>query len=325
MDGPRVDALFLNKQDVDALITYEDVVEAVEAAFRSDGMGRLLTPSKELMPMGGRNFLFAMPGCLYDLGVAGVKWTNAYHGGAYPTCWAHVLVLSHVEDGQPFAILDATSITNMRTAGGHAVVAARHLARKDAKVLGILGCGFQGKSAIRSFTRAMKLERVRVYSSPRSMERCRAELEGEIDVPIEYLSSPRAMAEESDIIVSATGAAEPLLREEWIPEGCTVCAMSSFEDIDPALSARADKWVLGQMDSDREEILERPGIREQVNPADVYGTLGEIICGKKPGRESDRERIVFSHMGMGALDVAVGVRLVEKARARGVGTLLRLT
>ncbi len=83
--------------------------------------------------------------------------------------------------------------------------------------------------------------------------------------------------------------------------------------------------MLGHKDSDRDEILENALYGPKLSPAGPYGTLGDIVCGKMPGRENEDERIVFTHMGMGALDVAVGCRLVDKAKEMNVGQTLRLT
>ena len=183
MDEHQVDILFLSRQEVESLLTYADVVRAVEDAFRADGSGRMLVPSKEVMRVGPdrANCIFAMPGCLESLNASGVKWTNFYPAqpDGYPTIWAHVLVLSRMDNGMPYAILDATAITNMRTAGGHPVVAAKHLARKGDKTLGVLGCGAQGRCAVRSFDEHFDLERIIVYSAtPAKLERYVRETEG---------------------------------------------------------------------------------------------------------------------------------------------------
>lgn len=321
------EVLFLNKQDVDGLLTYPDTVEAVERAFLSDGNGKLCVPEKGFIHAGEDSLLFPMSACLYDLGLAGVKWTNYYPNSpkGLPPCWSHVLILSRLEDGQPFAILDATSITAFRTGGGHAVVAAKYLAKPEPKVLGILGCGTQGMSAIRSFTQHFALERIKVFTSPRSREANRPVLEREIPVPVEFFDSPGEMAEDCDVIVTATTTPKPLLMADMVPPGCLVTALFAFRDLDPALSRLADKWVLGQWDSDTEEILQAPFYEKgQLRKEDVYASLGEIVSGKKPGRERPDERIVFTHMGMGALDIAVADQLVKKALDLGVGQHLRL-
>ena len=330
MGEHSVDILFLSRQEVESILTYPDVVAAVEDAFRADGSGHMIVPSKEVMRVGpGRaNCIFAMPGCLENLNTAGVKWTNFYPAqpDGYPTIWAHVLILSHENNGMPYAILDATSITNMRTAGGHAVVAAKYLARKGAKTLGILGCGAQGRSAIRSFDENFDLERILIYSAtPDHMKDCVRQMAGGLRARLEIAPSPQALAEQSDILLTATTCRTPIIKAEWLPEGCLVDAMFAFNDIEPSISRYCDKWVVGNRDSDRIEILEHPNFGHLLDPGNVYASLGEIICGKCPGRENDRERIVFSHMGMGTLDIAVGVHLVEKARRLGVGQTLRLT
>ena len=330
MSEPKVEVLFLSKQEVESILTYRDVVDAVEDAFRADGSGQMIVPSKEVMRVGPNraNCIFAMPGCLENLKTAGVKWTNFYPAQPedYPTIWAHVLILSHEDNGMPYAIMDATAITNMRTAGGHAVVAARYLARKGARTLGILGCGAQGRSAIRSFDENFQLERILLCdASPQAVEECVARLGDKVRARLEAVPTPQALAEQSDILLTATTCRTPLIREEWLREGCLVDAMFAFNDIEPAISRKFDKWVVGNRDSDRIEILEHPNFGHLLRPEDVYGALGEIICGRIPGRESDRERIVFSHMGMGTLDIAVGARLAEKARRLGVGQTLRLT
>lgn len=330
MEDPKVEVLFLSKQDVESILTYRDVVAAVEDAFRADGSGQMMVPSKEVMRVGPNraNCIFAMPGCLENLNTAGVKWTNFYPAqpGPYPTIWAHVLILSHEDTGMPYAIMDATAITNMRTAGGHGVVAAKYLARRGAKTLGILGCGAQGRSAIRSFDENFQLDRILLYDvSPQVLEQCKRQMDGKLRARLEIAPTPQALAEQSDILLTATTCRTPLIRAEWLPEGCLVDAMFAFNDIEPAISRLCDKWVVGNRDSDRIEILEHPNFGHLLREEDVYASLGEIVCGKVPGRENDKERIVFSHMGMGTLDIAVGARLAQKARSLGIGQTLRLT
>lgn len=330
MQDIPTEVLFLSKQDVDAIITYEDVVQAVEAAFRADGNGMMVIPSKEIMEVqpGTANALFAMPGLLQDIGVAGVKWTGFYPQSpdGLPTLWGLVLLLSHIRNGQPFAILDATTITAMRTSGGHAVVAAKYLARKDAETLGVLGFGAQAQSGIRSFDAHFPLKRILVHArSKPHFEQVAEAMESGLRAKLAWAESPEALAKQSDILLCATTSETPLVMAQWVPKGCFVAAMYAFNDLDPALSATADKWVLGHADSDRIEILDEPAFRGKLDPAGVYGTLGEIVAGRKPGRQTDDERIVFTHMGMGSLDIAVGNHLVEKARRLGLGKTLRLT
>lgn len=321
--------LFLSKDDVDDLITSELVVDAVESAFIADGRGGVYIPPKEVMPMGddGLNALFAMPGYIRDLGVAGVKWTNFYpqQPDGLPTCWGHVLLLSDSRSGQPYAMLDATTITAMRTGGGHAVVAAKALAKRNVETLSILGCGAQARAAINSFDRHFSLKKIILSCLDKAQFlQCREELQGELRSELCWTEDVRALTEQADILITATTSEMPIIEANWIPPGCFVAALYSFHDLSPAISHEADKWVIGHWDSDRIEILEEPTFAGKIDTGDVHSSLGEILCGIKPGRESDTERIVFTHMGMGALDIAVGTSLVEKAREEKVGQVLRL-
>lgn len=330
MAGHPTELLFLSKADIDSIITYEDVVRAVEAAFLTDGRGEMYVPPKEIMePVpGSPNALFAMPGMLKDIGIAGVKWVGFYPESpeGLPTLWGILLILSHISNGQPYAILDATTITAMRTSGGHAVAAARQLARPDSRRLGVLGCGAQGESGIISFDRHFDLEEITVYNTSRErFEALKSRIGDSLNARLTRSESPQTLCEGADIILAATTSEEPLIRAEWVPEGCFVAAMYAFNDVDPRLHETADKWVIGHAGSDREEILDNPAFAGRLVKDRVYGTLGEILAGEKPGRESSRERIVFTHMGMGTLDIAVGNLLVEKAQALGLGQTLRLT
>lgn len=331
MSQRKTELLFLNKADVESIITYEDVVVAVRKAFEADGNGQMIVPSKDVMMIGEeakKNFIFAMPAYLGNIGVAGVKWTNFYpfQKEDIPPIWAHILVLSQGENGQPYAIMDATTITNMRTSGGHAVVAAQALAKKSSKTLSILGCGAQGCAALQSFDKHFELETIKIYDiKPEVMENVQKKFQPQTRAKIVPVASPQNLTQGCDILLSATTCRQPLIKTSWIEKGCFVDAMFAFNDLEPNLTSAADKWVLGHRESDRIEILEHRNFGHLLNAKDVYASLGEILTGKKPGRESDDEIIVYSHMGMGSLDISVGNRLYEIAREKGIGQKLQLT
>lgn len=324
--GKHIDVLFLDKETVDGLVSYPLVWEAVESVFRSDGRGKVFIPRKEFITIGEQSQLFPMSACLYDEGIAGVKWTNFYPANpfGYPTCWSHVLILTHLDDGQPYAILDCTGITARRTAGGHAVVAAEILSNPNPRVIGIAGLGAQGLAAVQAFDQRFHPDEIRILTGERSRAKNEEMLRQTISTPLRFVSSGRELAEDSSILVTATTASQPVLREEDVPPGCLVAGMYSFIDLDPALSHAADKWILGQHGSDREEILEDPLLAGKLKEADIHASLGEILCGLRPGRESREERIVFTHMGMASLDLAVADRVVALARKQGLGQTLRL-
>lgn len=323
-----VDLRFLSKQDVDSLITYEDVVQAVEQVFLADGLGELVVPRKEKMVLDkeGKKVLLPMPGYIKTMDTAGMKWMSFYPDKKeIPAIWGQLLILTDPDSGLPYAVMDATTITNMRTAGGHAVVAAKYLARRDSKVLSVIGCGAQGRSAIASFDRSFDLERIIVYDSfPDSLKRCKQELEDRLRAKLCFADSIYEAVSQADILVTATTSKTVLVKEEMVPEGCFCAAVYCFNDLDPKLSRGADKWVLGHGLSDQVQVLDNRNYGPLISGENVYTTLGKIVAGKKPGRTGDRECIVYTHMGMGPLDIAVGRTVYEKAVRQNVGQILHL-
>ena len=332
MGAPNVEVLILNKGEIESLITRKEVVDAVELAFKSDGEGQLIQPQKEPMWMDANklNFLMAMPAYLKSINTAGVKWVNVYwdQQPGIPATWGDVLILNNPRNGLPYAIMDATSITNLRTAGGHAVVAAKYLAKKDSKILAIIGCGAEARTGLAGFNDMFPLELVKCYDiKPEQMASFQKEMIRQFPLKIRTTTSPKEAVDGSDIVLMATSAQEPVVFEPWIPESCFVVALYSFFDLDPALSKKADKWVIGSRTSDSHRIVERTEYGKKkvmLSWDDVYADMGEIVIGKKPGRESDKERILYTHLGMGAHDIAVAKVAYDKARKGGLGTMVRL-
>lgn len=327
MSGPSVEITFLSKGDVDRIITWEDVLAGVEDTFRSDGNGQLTLPAKFPLMLQDGCMLLPMMGYLADLGAAGQKWMrfHAAQPDGIPTLWGQLLIMNDARTGLPIAIMDATTITDMRTSGGHAVVAARHLARKNPRVLGVLGAGAQGKAGIESFDRHFELEEIRVYTRRESTrESCRRSLADKLRARMVFVDAPVEITRNADMILTCSGSREPLIMAGDIPKGCFVAGISNFYDLDAALSRRADKWVLGHLGGDKLQIVDNERNRGKLSMEDVYGSLGEVVAGKKPGRQREEETILYTHMGMGALDVAVGRRLLEKAARLDVGQKLRL-
>lgn len=324
-----VKMLFLGKKDVERLITWADIWEAVDEVFVSDGLGELVVPKKDPIRMDdGRSILLAMPGYLRSCQIAGMKWMRSFpnHPDGIPQLWGQLMVLSDSVSGLPIAVMDATTITAMRTAGGHAVIAAKYLAKKDSRTLSVLGSGAQALAGIESFDGAFSLETIRVYS-PHVLEKesvLREQLQ-HLRAKLVLCSRVEELYDGCDILLTASSNRKhPKLEPDRIPEGCFISSMTSFYEIGTDILQRADKWVLGHRVSDRMQILQDQTFSAKVAEEQVYGTLGEIAVGKLAGRSSDKEIILYTHMGMGAFDIAVGKRLYDKAMAQGIGTMLDL-
>lgn len=326
----KVEILFLSKQEVDALIDWEDIAGPVEEVFRCDGEGQLVVPNKDpIMMEDGRSMLLAMPGYLKPASLAGMKWMRSYpyRPNDLPQLWAQLILLSDAQTGLPTAILDGTTITSMRTAGGHAVVAAKYLMKPGSKTLGVLGCGAQARSGIPAFDRQFELEDIVVYAPEAKAveEELRAQV-GPLRARLSILDSAEEVCRASDILLTVTSNHdEPIIKFEWLKKGCFIDSMTSFFDIGPEFSKLVDKWMVGHRVSDRSQIIQHPTFAGKLDENDVYGTLGEVVSGKLTGRETDDDIILYTHMGMGPFDIAVAQKVCEKAQAADVGTMLRLS
>lgn len=328
MSALNVEVLVLNKAEIEKLVTYEDVIQAVEIAFRAQGTKYQLSqpPNTHLFTDYPNNskLLLSMPCYIKSINVAGIKWTNAYYGNqkpGIPPIWGGVVVLNDPETGIPYAIMDDTAITSLRTAGGHAVVAAKYLARKDSRTMTIIGCGVQGRAGLLAFRKMFPLEVIKVFDvRPEAISAFQREMYSQVAVKIIPVKTAEEAFEGADIIMLATSANRPILMEPMVPTGCFVVGLCRFLGIDTAISRKADKWVLGNRVTDSDFNIPDIGLSYDY----VYADMGEIVTGAKRGRENDQERILYTHMGMGSHDIALASIAYTKATEQGLGTKVRL-
>ena len=320
--------LFLNEQDVRDLLTTEDAIKAAESTFYHIGTGDIQVGRMSLMVTdeAGVNNFHSMPAVLKDKNVAGLKWISTFGDAqsGYPFSHGNLVVLSDTVTGSPFAIVGATAITAMRTAGGHGVVQAKHLANPNPEILTVFGCGVQAKAGIRGFlSQFPTIRQVRVFSRSRGpVEQVREEHKARAEViPCE---SPAEALEGSNLVLVASGATTPLLTVDMLKPGMTIIGIEGFRDLDSEISRKA-KWFLGYRPPDM-DIIEDPELNPDgtLSIDDVFGDMTEVLTGKIPGRESPEEIIVSTHMGMGAHDLncAYLVYLRAKEQKRGVPLLL---
>ena len=332
MGDPSVDIRFLSARDVDELsLSTADVLEAVEAALRAQGEGEVvLEPREHLVPdpafHGHFNLLRAY---VRPLGVAGVKVVGDYADNyriGLPSELA-LLTLYDPRTGVPLAIVDATEITERRT-GAVTAIGARHLARRDAKVLGHIGARGTAFSNVTMLDSEFDFEEIRVTSRrPESREAFGAALEEALGKRVEVVESAQEAVYGADIVVEATRLIEPapLVRTEWIGAGALVVPYGTVSAVELSLTTVMDKIVVDDWQQCRKGRFGalRPHVEQGLlSEANLHAELGQIVAGRKGGRERDDERILFWHRGLATTDLAVGHLLHERAVERGVGTVL---
>ena len=218
--------------------------------------------------------------------------------------------------------MDATWITAKRT-GAATALAAKYLARQDSKILGILGCGVQGRSNLEALQAVMKLEEVRAYDiSSVNLHRYVDEMATESGITIKPVNSPREAVEGSDIIVTAGPILKhptPTIEKSWAKVGVLACPVDFDSYWTPEAMLMMDKLYVD--DISQLEYYRSTGYF--LNIPSVYAELG-VVAGRKVGRESADERIMSMNLGVAIEDMAVAVKIYEEARRKGRGKKLPL-
>lgn len=314
--------LLLSKSDVGALLTMEATITAVEAAFLAHGRGETQMPPKVYLALDAFDGdLRAMPA--YVAGAAGVKWVNSHphnperHG--LPAVMG-LYILSDPATAFPLAIMDATLITAMRT-GAAAAIASKHLARPGARTLGLVGCGVQARYLLDAHraTFGSTLEVLAADVSVEASERFARESGGRA-VSIEEASG-------CDIVCTATPCRAPVVSRAWVRPGAHLNAMGADahgkQELDPAI-LRDGRVVIDDWAQATESGEVNVPLHEGTLSRDaIHATLGEVIAGKRPGREH-ADITVFDSTGLAVQDAAVARVVYAAARERGAGAAFDL-
>jgi len=308
-----------------------EILDAVEGALQAQGTGRaVIEPRVHLIPDPAFNGHFnVLRGYLAPLNLAGVKIVGDYMENfkqGLPSEMA-LLNLFDPQTGMPVAILDATAITDMRT-GALTALGAKYLARKHSKVLGHVGARGTSYWNIRLLDRLFDFAEIRIHSRRReSREAFAARLEQDLQKKIIVTDNWRDCLSGADIMVEASrldSRAEHFKRD-FVKDGSLAIPYGTVSALELSLPAIMDKIVvddLGQFRAGKFGAL-RPHIDQGLlSEAGVHAELAEIVVGRKPGRQSDEQKILFWHRGLSLSDIALGSAMLNKARSLGLGQTL---
>jgi len=312
--------LYLSRKDVTAIdLSMEVIIASVEEVFREKGKGRVEMPPKPGIHTRKDAFIHAMPAFIPSLEAAGIKWISGYpdnqnKGLPYIT---GLLILNDPDTGIPICLMDAIWVTAKRT-GAATAVAAKQLARPDSSIVGIIACGVQGRSNLEALSTVFQLQKVKVYDVyPEIAERFSRDLSQALHLEIEVVDTPKECVN-SDLVVTSgpiLKEPQPVIEAGWLPEGSFASAVDFDSYWQGAAFLEVDKVAtddLEQMEYYREEGY----FRQTPSP---YADLGEILAGKKPGRQSEEERTFCVNLGIALNDMATGIMIYREARRRGLG------
>lgn len=314
----------LIKSEIEQVFGMKQSLEAVEDALRFIGEGELFQKKCEVLNPSEGNFSFILPhpAWIRPWKVIGDKWLGCCDGNppkGYPYTVGNTII-NDADTFMPLAVVDAAFLTGMRTAA-MAALGAKNLARKDSSVVGMVGCGVQGKTHLEALCEleVFPLKTFKVFDlNKEAMISLKEYGEDKYGVEIIPTDSVSEAVKDVDIACLLTTAREPLITDDMLEAGTHLVATCLWDIDIKNILRNVDKWVLGDTYSDQFWINAQ---REKYDLDDslVYGDMSDLVCGKKQGRTSDSERTVMTHLGMGANDVAIAYKAYKAAVEAGVG------
>ena len=325
--SPPSEVLYLSRFEVERLsIPMGEVIRIVEEAFREKMEGRAEVPPKPGIHPQRNAFIHAMPAYLPKMKSAGLKWVSGFpqnlkRGLPYIS---GLLILNDPETGVPICVMDCTWITAKRT-GAATAVSAKHLAREDSRIFGILGCGVQGRSNLEALTVVCRnLEEVKAYDINEENQKIYVEeITTKYGMKVVPVDSPRKAVEDCDIVVTAGPILQhpqPVIEASWFKDGGFACSL----DFDSYWKPEAMHSMTKFCTDDKNQLKYYKKLGYFFGTPRVYADLGEIVSEKKPGRKNPRERIMCMNLGLAIEDMATAILIYEKAKKAGVGTTLPL-
>jgi ornithine cyclodeaminase/alanine dehydrogenase-like protein (mu-crystallin family) len=327
--------LIVSAADVHALLGYTECAEAMRTALVALQTGRAQQPLRTVLrPEGAAGLVALMPAYLADgdgpaggeaaYGLKAICITPSNPAAGLDTHQG-VVLLSSGPTGEPLALLNASAVTEIRTAAV-SILATDVLARPDADVLAIIGTGVQARAHALALAETRGLREIRIAGRlPASADRLAADLREEIaGVPVRACADAAQAVAGADIVVTATSSATPVLRGEWLEPGMHVNAVGAclptFRELDSAAMSAgvlfADSRTSLQAEAGDYVLAAQEGA---VGPANVRAELGEVLTGAATGRASESEITIFESLGLAIEDLAAAVTAYEQAAQTGAG------
>lgn len=318
--------LYLSRADVEKVnLPMSQIVELLEKAFLEKGNGKVEMPPKPGIHTMPDAFIHAMPAYIPSMRSAGIKWVSGYpenfkRGLPYIT---GLMILNDVETGIPYAVLDCSWITAMRT-GAASALSAKYLARPESQTVGILACGVQGRTNLEALACLFPVKQVLAYDVLSDVqEKFVSDMKERFNFEIIGVKDPKQAVVESDLVVTSGPILKhpvPTIEKDWLKPG----AYGSAVDFDSYWTGES----LAQMDristDDHAQFRYYKSVGYFQQTPDPYADLGELVAGHKPGRQNDQERTLAINLGLAMDDMAVAPTIYQKAKEMGLGLELPL-
>jgi ornithine cyclodeaminase len=325
--------LVLSHAEVLELLPMKECIAVMRAALSALAAGEAHQPLRTIIrPPDARGVMGLMPsymsgGMSPDRAAFGLKAICVFPGNPAKGMDSHqgAVLLFSAETGELQAMMNASAITAIRT-GAVSAVATDLLARADACNLALIGSGVQARSHLEAMSQVRSLTRCRIAS--RNMEHAQRfveEMRAEVSFRLEPVETVEEALDGADLIVTATTAAEPIVRRDWISAGAHLNLVGSStpnaREVDSATMAAASLFV-----DRRESTVNEAGdyllaVREGAIDANhIRAEIGEVLTGEKPGRSAPEEITLFKSLGLAIEDLFAAEYLYRRAKELNVGT-----
>ncbi|MDR3331931.1 MAG: ornithine cyclodeaminase family protein [Synergistaceae bacterium] len=320
--------LLLSQEQIKGLITMKEVVEAVEKTFKGMGDGTVVNPTKVLLDLGEtaeyppyKGFMNAMPAYIGWLDSAGIKWAGGFLGERKQMGLPYITSLIMLIDpkiGNFRAVLDGEYVTNLRT-GSQTAVALKYLWKKPEIKVSLYGAGMQGRTHTMAISELFKITEIRVYDvNPETLKSYAEQMRKYVAGSIVLAKTPEE-ASGGDVAICVTQSKDKFFKYEWFKPGTILVPIGSYQECDDDCILNADHIIVDHIG----QTLHRGALgnlveKGKISEKNIYGTIGEVIAGKKPLPDANK-RLLTILIGTGALDVAVATIAYNKAVEKGIG------
>jgi len=319
---------FFSRGQVRALLSLDDCIAAVEAAFAAHGRGETPPPASLGLLLGDGGFhvkaaVLSTPARSYFAAKLNGNFPANPERLGLPAIQGLIL-LADATDGRPLAVLDSMEITVLRT-GAATAVAARHLARPESATVTVCGCGNQGRVQLEALSRVLPIRRAYAWDLDSSRALGFASDASREDLRVEAAADLRAALFSSDVVVTCTPARRAFVMAGDLRPGTFLAAVGADnpqkQEIDPALLAASDVYVDSLEQAAKGGDLHHAIAAGLMRAEDVRAELAAVVAGAAPGRRDQNAITVFDSTGVALEDVAAAVVVYERGREAAVPRL----
>ncbi|WP_354684263.1 ornithine cyclodeaminase family protein [Cupriavidus necator] len=321
--------LLLTKEEVGKLISMKEVIGTVEEAYRAFSSGQVVQPDYIGIhlpaPRGEIDFKV---GYYKTNEIISMK---ASSGGFLDNPTAHgvpngmgSILLFDARSCALICVMDGSLLTGLRT-GASGAVSVKALARKNSKKIATIGTGNQARMQIRAISLVMQIEEIHAWNrNPQTLARFKTDIEGEFGIPVILANSKKEAVGQADILITATRGKGPLVEASWVKPGTHIVAIGTDQkgkqELEPEIFRHA-KIVNDSISQciEKGETF-HPMNEKIITLDDIHGEIGEILLGKKPGRENDEEITIFDSTGMAIQDNTTAEKIYRNALENNIGT-----